>query len=401
MTTFDENTHKPTSHEREENRAYRRTQEASSILLLLILFALVFAISTTCGAEETKASKTKPYPDKWYQAYPGKERISNICFSDKDIWGDEPVVFLDENRVNNGAPKYLTHRTTMVGFFSGKRKKIYQKCKLAPAGHYDCDKYKYVGTKRAPKECEYIAPQTAELKIVETVDGGKLNDEQIATWASGEIFGELFDADIRKKAAEYRAKNQHLTIEERNKIREMGKAYISRLINRDVDSIKLMEHYCETAKTYLVKRDKAGNIVWAKAFMRYYPDRSVAPTPGYALQCAGADESEKVRMDSKADPKLLLADGTILVGAPGAVVRIRQEDGGTKLVPDKYFRVFEAVAVMKEKLEFTKKQAALENKCEIDGKDLSSKECGLYNSYYYEINERLQLDLAKKLFNLK
>jgi hypothetical protein len=392
MTTFEENTHNPTSHEREKKHGDRRAQEASSILLLLILLTLVFAISTTCGAEETNASKTKPYPDKWYQAYPGKERISNICFSDRDIWGDEPVALL----LNID---YKTYRGTAVGFFSGKRRKIYAKYSVDPNAIKPNRNIYYAGTKREIK-CQYPFQQTNGSKSFKTADGGEIKELEKRTLTLSEIIDELFPEDMRKKWYENVGHKEPAEVEE---IVTKKGDYRTRLLSGDIVYGKLnLESSCETATDYLIKKDKGGNIVWAKAFVRYYPDRAKAPGPLDSVRCVG-----KMRIDSTVHAELLLEDGTILVGAPGAVVRIRQEDGGTRPVPERNFKVFDAVDVMKAKLEIMEKQAALLRKCAEDRVALRMSECHLYShntgkpAYRIEVEEAVQLDLARQLFGIE
>jgi len=378
MKDFDENTHNPTTREREINHGYRRAQEASSILLLLIFLTLVFAISTTCGAEETKASKAKPYPDKWYMPSDEKNnKITEICFSDADIWGNEPVFILEKPEENKG---------TAIGFFSGKQKNI--QIKYSQKG-LNMQKY-YANTNREV-ECREIPSKDRE-NIFEAAmpDGGKLEHKVVMTLSQGEIIAELLPGKLQKSLRTDISEEEFKYSYDDEEIEEYLKQLTRGEIIYETFSIKGEN---EPAPVYLVKRDGGGKIAWAKAYVRYYPIRSEAPKDPY-------DQERTMRIDSGSYPWLFLADKTMLIRVPGAVLRIRQEDGGTKAIPDRNLRVFDAVDVMKAKMELMKKEAALSTKCAMEGKDLTSAKCHLYygkdDGY-----ERLDLDLAKRLFGAK
>ncbi len=361
------------------------------VMLLLISFFVV----VPCSAEQATSPSVKPSPDIWYRSFEGEDKIADIFFSDRDVWGEEPVVILRDDKTGLG---------TAVGFFSGKRLKVYSTYDYnVKQGGPDWHMYHYYDA-RTKRELErrYIPPQKVYESSTKTCDGGSLNDEPRATMVFGEIFEELFPQDLCKKLSEDTEKEIPHSAEDARKI---AQKYRTRLIKGEITYAPVgVEIDCEPIKWYLVKRDKNGKLIWAKSFVRFYPERATAPKQTLERCLHGSNENERIRIASSTYLRLLLSDGTMLVGTPDAVARIRQVDGeAPPLVFPATFRILDAVDVIKAKLDLMQKEAAVQKKCAEEGKDLwASPECGLYRTNEYDEvdRERMHLDLGRRFFNI-
>jgi hypothetical protein len=353
-------------------------------VLWLMLLLISFCVTAPCraGGGRTASQSVKPYPDVWYRSFEGKGEIFGLFFSARDVWGDEPVVVLLNTETGFGSA---------VGFFTGKYRNIRGICRQKVCGIYQGYRYYDTQTKREMVR-RYTPPQDAHQVWIKTDDGGWLQSSEYATLTDGEIIDELFPEDVRKKIHDDFEKSM--------------KDYPTRLIEGEITYAAIgHDRNCEPITSYLMKRDKHEKPVWAKSFVRFYPDRDRAPVQTLDRCVNYSNKAERIRVASSAGPILLLPDGTMLVGAPGAVVRIRQKNGGAppSVLPET-LRVFDAADVINAKLELMQQQAAVLKKCLEQGKRLKdSPECGLYriNKYGTEDDERIHLDLGKRLFSDK
>lgn len=366
-------------------------------LAWIMILWFSFCAPLPSNAEDADSNPGPKYPDIWYREYDVRpERVFDVYFSDFDMWGDEPVVILYDLEKEQGHA---------LGFFSGKSQEI---CSVdfskGKEKSVKADRHFYYSASKREIARRYFPPQMPGDFFINTADGGRLYSDDFTTLGRGEIIAELFPEDIAKKLHEDTKEEIPHSVEDGRKISEKRR---TRLRRGEITYATIGSGFnsCEPIGSYLVKSDRSHRIVWAKALVRLYADRDKAPVRD---DICGGIFNEKTRISSEVYPRLLLRDGTVLAIGPDAVVRIRQGDGSapSSAFP-KTFRIFDAVDVVKAKLELMRREAAVQKKCAEEGKDLEGHTpgCGLYRvetSKGFAMvldEERLQLDLGKCLFN--
>jgi hypothetical protein len=353
-----------------------RTIPIMSILSLGCLVMLVFVLCAAlpCNAEQTAAPNTKPYPDSWYRSFDRQGEIFDMFFSDPDVWGDEPVVILVKDK---------TDQVTAIGFFTGKTEKAFRVFHDGACSVRQGYQYYYAKNKRKMTR-KYLPPQNVCSVVTSLSDG----DELATAWDMTLLKGEMEKGLIPE--------------EKRLEIRADVKSKSENSIYATIGGIG--ESQCEPVGTHLMKRNQSGKVVWAKSLVRYYPLKSEAPKCAVDSNDACARCGlETIRITSDASPRLLIPGGTVLIAAPEAVLRIRQEDGGMPAgsIP-KTMRVIDTADVIKAKLELMQQQALAIKQCLKEGKKLKGSEkeklCVLYRLFPDDDAERSQNDLARKLF---
>lgn len=247
---------------------------------LLLLLLLWEGIGTAGGLDQTRPENT--YPDVWYRLYDWPIHVCDKFFSDKEIWGDEPVLILCNGNQREAVAE---------GFFSKKRRFISIRDQRIRANVTET-RYFYKNTRRM--QVRKLFPADPGLSYLEFSDGDVLIDEEESgLWWAGE-----YSRPDRK--------NIHPPV----------------------------RHYeCQPISKSFARYNQANQFAWAKSVVRYY--RKGLPVPPHEYGKGVCDGYKAWLSTGAEDNPLLLADGSLLVsGYPFTyVVRIRGKDGNSKKLP--------------------------------------------------------------------
>lgn len=313
----------------------------------LLLLLLSWAVSSTAGGAKIHADET--YPDVWYRLYDWPIHVCDMFFSDKKIWGNEPVLILCNGDKSDAIAE---------GFFSKKRRTV----KRARLGNERL--YLYWPTKRVmaarysynPDE----APVQARLK-----DGSWIEVLQDRT--------EMYWGPAAKKS----------------RIDPNDKIFTYPLI---------WSSECEPLQASLRRLDGKGNLLWEKTTTRYYRKGEVPP-PNYFLDashpgCGGYE----AWLSEGANPflTLRLADKSLLTTSSQStyVIRINLNDGMSKSLPPN-LAVLDMEAVVAAKREMVDRYLK-----SIRTAQQSAKDGPDYLTRYFELTdpEKVYRELASYFF---
>lgn len=238
---------------------------------------IIFAVTSAVADQQTPTTRERNYPDVWYRTYDWPTQVCDKIFSDKKIWGDEPVLILCREGKREGIAE---------GFFSGKRYRI------SIHRVQGVMTYRYKHNNKPMQERGTIPPKDF-ISDVKLSDGMQIKYEQ--------EYGLGWDRDAAS-----------------------DRKGISPLIN---------PYACEPILKSLARYNREGKLVWAKSVVRYYPKGERPPPHADGEGICGGYEAWL--SDGAEIQPLILADASLLVsGYPFTyVVRIRGEDGGSGALP--------------------------------------------------------------------
>lgn len=334
--------------------------------ILLIELVLSVVILLAVSGSQAIAQGDALYSDIWYREFSEPQNIADMFFSDQEEWGNEPVLLLFEADKKNGRAK---------GFFSGKSMKVYRI--FSPGACSVQQGYQYYYSKNKRKMArKYIPPQDGCASTTHLFDGETLSKAWDMTLQTGEMETGLIPEQQRLEILAELAKKEKSNYQ---------------------TAVSYRPSYCEPLGEHLIKRSSNGNVIWSKSLVRFYPQKKTASTD--LEKC----DIDTISIESRAGQQLLLADGSILVVAPGSVVRIRQDSGSMPLnqMPTT-MKILDASDVIQAKLAIMRRQALAIQQCRTEGKPLKvTSSQGVNGCSLYETTgkncDRLQSDLAKEL----
>ncbi|MEW6589868.1 MAG: hypothetical protein AB1418_02415 [Pseudomonadota bacterium] len=262
--------------------AARRIRYGFSLFLLVLLWAG----SSTAGGVRTQPGEI--YPDTWYRLYEWPIHVCDMFFSDRKIWGNEPVLIL----CNGDKSEAIAE-----GFFSKKRRTVRRTSIGAERLYLYWPSKTVMATKRTYK----LNDSPTNLR---SGDGGRLEvrQERIEMYWGPNETKSKFD-----------------------------------LIDRISSFPLIWSPGCEPMQASLRRFDPKGKLLWEKTTTRYYRKGEVPP-PNYFLNagnpgCGGYEAWLSVG----ADPYLTLrlADDSVLTTSAQAtyVIRINSTNGMSKPLP--------------------------------------------------------------------
>ncbi len=316
----------------------------------LLLLLLLWAGSSTAGGAKIQAGET--YPDVWYRLYDWPIHVCDMFFSDKKIWGNEPVLIL----CNGDKSEAIAE-----GFFSKKQREVRRA--------------------RIGKERLYL--YWPSKKVMTTRHTYKLNDS--GANARFEDGGRL---EVRQERIEMywgpNAKKSKFDPNDR------------------LSSFPLIwSSGCEPMQASLRRLDEKGKPLWEKTTTRYYRKGEVPP-PNYFLDsgnpgCSGYEAWLSVG----ADPflTLQLADDFLLTTSTQAtyVIRINSANGMSKSLPEN-LAVLDMEAVIAAKREMVDRYLYSLRLAEQSAKDGAE-----FLDRYSDLSspEKVYRELASYFFNEK
>lgn len=348
-------------------------RHARNVAWFLTQFVIwfIFSHSIVYGQDMTRSQVG--YPDIWNRTFEGDYIIFDMFFSDRDVWGEEPVVILK----NLKAERYKA-----VAFFSGKNLDIYAERLNAACRKNLFNRYFYSNNKKemsriylAPQE--YKTPQEGCGYKEEMSDGNRLAWQKESLLQNGRLKSILLPPTIKD------------SIRDKWNQGEADSNYFDFLkdFQRVYTTIGESESNCEPMNVHLVRFDKDKNVVWSKTLVMFFPLHEQAPDQ-YNDLCV----SKKTRIKVAGGPLLILSDQSILISVESEVLRLRGIDGESPPEHSNVY-IFDTEEVISAKLDFMKAAAIKQKTCTSSGDDVR----GLGNCKLYRVNaddlEKLQVDL--------
>jgi len=375
---------------------------AMSLLIVAVVVPALplHAADTNTDASSQGAGKSggslagSPNPDIWFRSFMGPEKVWDFFFSDKDVWGEEPVVIVLEGELPTSGQ---VTKGVAVGFFSGKRRDIFTKLNPPDAqGNYACVSYLYYSHFYADTQRKLARrltpPQEAcDLFKVKTEDGGDIELAYDTTLGWGGIVGGI----LPEKVTEQVRHDGKIFMTPQGSAKEHDVSHLLETGKIVYVPIGIDAAGCEPLRAHYVKRDRTGALVWAKTFAHFYADRNSAPD--WELHFGQHDFTcaEKLRVYSTGGPILLLPDGTALLGGPDSIVRVKQVDGYSPAPPAPNMKILDTRDVLKAKLDLMKENTSLLKKCIESGVPFKGNKGCMVDD---DNRERMQLDLVRLLF---
>lgn len=367
-----------------EDNILPNTQKEKIILrYFCLLFVLSLLLQLVFG--ETKVEAISP--DIWHREIDANLEIARIIYVEGE-WPKEPFALLF---------KPDAHEGIALGFFSGAKKKVYRKL-IKRKGNEESYHYAFFESKTnrqlVPK---FIFPQTSDALDIPLRDGGRIVTYGAATFSRGQVIDGLYPEPFRKQLAGDLA---DIPAESYEEVEVSRKGFFEKLRSGEITYASVGDYphvACEPASDFLVKLNSEAEVIWAKAILRF--DRN--PLKASTIYDKFCDAVTQYRIQTSASPKLLLEDGTMLIGGPSDLVRIRIHDGWTKAISSKVFGVFDAVDIINIKLEMMKEEVQVLRQCLQGGeKLLMSVRCGKYRNGTLGVTDyqSLEDELATRIF---
>lgn len=309
-------------------------------LLILVLLPLV------CDGGELSFPRETSYPEVWSRMVDWPNVVRGMFQSDKEIWGNEPVLIIGRRDSENAIAE---------GFFTGARRRVFVKTKGNASEYYYED-----GTPMA-----VVVPAKDILYGIEFAEGTQLEFLMGRNLVLASLTGP------RDK-----------------KLTEEGLPYA------------VIARNCEPIDKTLALIDSHETILWEKAFVRYYGENEEAPPQEFETEQECGGLKSWWLSDGAGRSVLMLQDGTALMtgdmiryhqkAQSTFVVRFRLKDGSSGVLPPKLM-IIDNQDVIKAKLDLLrryKQEMVLRNWNNDDL--LASKEFSI---------ERVYRDLARYFFN--
>lgn len=298
---------------------------------LLWLAGLVLVLSGTRASHADEEVGQQGYPDVWYRLYEWPVHVCDKFLSDKEIWGDEPVLILCNGNQREAVAE---------GFFSQKRHEVVREAQRVPngakTGFYRKWRYRYKQNEKVMEKRYLVPVQNTGWTLVAFHDGRRIefSEHSEMSWGIYTSSDELMKMGT-ESANILQERNESISVERRG----IG---------------ALMDFACEPLRYSLRLLSPSGQVLWDKLAVRYYNEGEAPPPHHDGNGICGGFEAW-LSEGAQRDP-LLLADRTLLVdNYPSTfVIRLRLEDGGSGALPPK-LRVLDRDAVNRAKQEMVKR----------------------------------------------